>query len=126
VRVQEVLVKARRWRVLGLGAALLLAAVGSCGDSGGGGGCSELAGTWTIQQHCAPQLIGVSVPIVETGTCAYVTQGTFAGYAIAVATDGTVSVSGGSADTPVTCSGTATASRLDVDCMPTCHVVVTR
>jgi hypothetical protein len=110
---------------LGLTAALLLLGVASCSDDGRGG-CAELAGTWTIQQHCAPQLVGVSVPIVETGTCAYVTQGTFSGYAIAVATDGTVSVSGGSSDTPVTCSGTASVSRIEVDCMPTCRVVVSR
>jgi hypothetical protein len=124
--------KAIFWLRLLAGASLLVA----CGDDDdgsevnagdgdvgdGGDACPNLAGTWTIKEHCggAP-LIGMTVTITQNGCDLVVSDmGDFAG---TVDEGGAFSLEGMSiTGDAVSCTGTATASMIEETCAGSCKV----
>lgn len=95
-------------------------------DSGGGNACPNLAGTWTIDEHCggAP-LIGMSVPVTQAG-CEFTTSGPFAGFTGTVDEDGAFTMSGVANGATITCTGTATTTLLTQSCTGDCDVVLSK
>jgi len=95
-------------------------------EDAGGGACPNLAGTWTISEHCggAP-LIGMTVPVTQSG-CVITTGGTFAGFTGTVGNDGAFTLDGVANGTSVSCTGTATTTTITEDCTGDCHVVMTK
>jgi len=87
--------------------------------------CEQLAGIWTISEHCGAALIGMQVTVTQTA-CAIATQGAFAGFTGEVKRDGSFSMSGTSNGTAVSCTGTATAKRISESCTGNCQVALTR
>lgn len=95
-------------------------------DSGGGGACPNLAGTWTIDQHCGgASVIGMTVPLTQSG-CTFTTGGTFAGFTGTVTDDGTLTFSGVANGSTIDCTGTATPTTITETCTGDCNVVLTK
>jgi hypothetical protein len=116
--------------------ALTLAAAGACAgdddapmtsarDAGRSASCPNLAGTWTIASHCGTSLVGMSVAVAQD-TCAISTGGAFAGLSGDVASDGSFMLAGTVSGMSVSCTGTATATRIDETCTGNCSVTLTR
>ena len=95
-------------------------------DSGGGGACPNLAGSWTITEHCggAP-LIGMTVPVTQNG-CDFTTAGAFPGFVGTITADGNITFSGVANGTTIDCTGTATETRITETCTGNCDVVLTK
>src|SRR5882724_10593991 len=91
---------------------LLLIACGSSswGGPAGKGACPSLAVTWTITSHCVSTFVGQAVSVSQSA-CALTFAAPFAGYTGSVASDGTVNVTGPTANGTQDCTGTTTATR---------------
>lgn len=95
-------------------------------DSGAGDSCPNVAGNWTIDEHCggAP-LIGMRVPVTQSG-CDFTTGGAFAGFTGSVDGNGDFSMSGVASGQTVTCTGTATPTLITESCTGNCDVVLSQ
>lgn len=111
---------------------MLLAACGDddgSEDTGGGDGdasgdsCPDLEGSWTIKEHCGPNLVGMTVTVTQDG-CDLVVHD-MGDYTGSVKANGEFTLAGDSANAmPVMCSGTATATKIQETCASTCNVVL--
>jgi len=108
---------------------LSLAACGSDSDSsgsttsstGGSGACPNLAATWKVTAHCDPSLIGKDAIVTQNG-CNLTFEAPFNGFTGTVTSDSKLTIAG-----PQTCTGTATASAIQMNCTPgTCTVTLSR
>lgn len=104
---------------------------GSGGSGGGdqdsgGGNCPNLAGSWTIDEHCggAP-LIGMTVPVTQDG-CEFTTSGAFAGFTGTLNENGDFTMSGEAGGMTITCTGTATTTLVTQSCTGDCDVVMSK
>ena len=94
-------------------------------DGGGSGSCPDIAGSWTINDHCESDAIGSSVTISQSG-CSWTAD--FSG----TLTTGTISSTGavtGHVDVEegLDCTGNLSGNRITQDCVPgDCHVVLSR
>jgi hypothetical protein len=97
---------------------------GSPNKSTGGGsdaGCPDIAGNWTVTQHCDSSLIGMSAAVTETN-CSLSFAAPFDGFTGSIGSDGTVTLSG-----PQSCTGKPAADTISLSCTPgTCAVTLTR
>jgi hypothetical protein len=98
-------------------------------DTGGGDGdasgdsCPDLEGSWTIKEHCGANLIGMTVTVAQDG-CDLVVHD-MGDYRGSVKANGDFALTGDSANaTPVMCTGTATATKIQETCASTCDVVL--
>ena len=104
----------------------LLACGSSSSDSGSpSGACPNLAATWTITAHCVSSFVGQTVTVAQS-SCALTFAAPFDGYTGTVASDGSLNVTGPTATGTQDCTGTATASTLDLSCPGPCDVTLTR
>jgi polyisoprenoid-binding protein YceI len=117
--------------------ALALAAIGcgsndskdagtSTGDAASyANGCIDLAGTWTIANHCNSSLVGTQVGVTQS-TCTVTTSGAFPGLTGEVESDGSFDISGTISGVNIACTGNATAQKITESCTGGCAVVLTR
>lgn len=83
--------------------------------------CPNVAGTWTITEHCDTTLVGQTAVVAQTG-CSLSFAAPFNGFTGTVASDGALTLGG-----PQTCSGTASSSDLTLNCTPgTCVVKLSK
>lgn len=95
----------------------------SGGPDGSSGTCPNLAGNWTIAEHCSADFIGTTQTITQTG-CAF---GSSSGSArTTVNADGSFSLSDTYMGNAFECTGTATATRITQVCTGDCNVVLTK
>lgn len=87
--------------------------------------CEQLAGTWTITQHCSAALNGTQVTVTQEA-CTITTEGAFPGFTGEVKRDGSFNMNGTSNGVAVSCTGMATAKRITESCTGNCEVVLTR
>jgi len=87
-------------------------------------GCPELAGTWTITDHCDPDLKGTMVPITQDG-CTVSTGGTFAGLSGPIGSSGQLDLKGTLAGTALSCKGQVDGDHITEDCSG-CKATLTR
>ena len=98
-------------------------AVANAGSSGttGGESCPDVSGSWDISAHCDASVIGMTLQVTEAN-CALSFAAPFDQFRGSVATDGKITLSG-----PQSCTGTATASSVSMDCTPApCPVKLSR
>ncbi|HEY3256820.1 MAG TPA: hypothetical protein VGJ91_22850 [Polyangiaceae bacterium] len=96
---------------------------GASGNAGGAGNasCPDVSGAWDISEHCDATLIGMSLQVTEDA-CALSFASPFNQFSGSVTADGKISLSG-----PQSCTGTATASAVSMNCSPgTCVVKLSR
>lgn len=117
-----------------IGLYLTVIAAFSCGDdsmpsysgsSDAAASCEQLAGTWTITEHCGAALKGSTVTVTQT-QCSITTQGAFPGFTGEVKPDGSFNLSGTANGMNVSCTGTAQAKRISETCTGDCQVVLSR
>jgi hypothetical protein len=98
---------------------------GACQDASTGGSCPNVAGSWTITQHCEGSLIGAAYAVTQS-QCSFSIA--TVGWSGAVDAQGHITMSGeGAPGTTLTCTGTVDATGLQVDCTPgPCHVEMIR
>jgi hypothetical protein len=90
-------------------------------SSSGAGACPNLAATWKITAHCDASLIGQSAVVTQSG-CNLTFAAPFNGFTGTVTADSKLTVSG-----PQQCTGTATASAINMNCTPgTCTVTLAK
>jgi hypothetical protein len=93
----------------------------STSSSSGSGACPNLAATWKVTAHCDPSLIGQNAVVTQTG-CNLTFAAPFNGFTGTVTADDKLTVTG-----PQQCTGTATASAIQMSCTPgTCTVTLAR
>jgi len=104
--------------------ALVSAACLSSGGSGGGGAgdgssgpgsCPQLAGAWTITEHCEASLIGVGSTVTQSGCSYTTTSGDFVCDGT-IMEDGELSHACTSPDGSVVCSGSADGDAMQLEC----------
>lgn len=111
--------------------ALAGAACSACGsDSSGseanvrsadGDSCPDVSGRWTITEHCEAAFIGQTLQVTQTD-CALSIAAPFDGFSGSVTRDEEITLSG-----PQSCTGTATADAIVMNCTPgTCEVMLAR
>ena len=87
--------------------------------------CPVIAGTFTIQKHCSAALIGTTIAVEQTA-CDFTTTGAFPGFHGTLDREGKFTMVGTSNGTEVSCTGTASADRIDESCTGSCQVTLTR
>jgi hypothetical protein len=96
------------------------APAGSAG-SAGNSSCPDLSGAWDVTAHCESSLIGMTLQVTEND-CMLSMAAPFDAFTGSVTADGTITLSG-----PQSCTGTATASAVSMNCTPgTCVVKLSR
>ncbi len=93
---------------------------GNAGGNGNGG-VPDLSGSWQVTAHCDASLIGARLTVTQSGESLSFAApfDTFSG---SVSADGTITLSG-----PQSCTGTASASAVSMNCTPgTCVVKLAR
>jgi hypothetical protein len=110
---------------MGLGLLLFACGSSSSDDSAPSSACPNLAATWTITAHCVSSFVGQTVTVTQS-SCALTFAAPFDGYSGTVSSDGSLNVTGPTATGTQDCTGTATASSLDLSCPGPCHVTLTR
>lgn len=102
---------------------------GSCNvkltRQGGGGNCTNVAGTWTILEHCEGEFMGQQVSVTQDG-CSVTYASPFDGWTGSI-TGSTITMSGPAGGDTLTCTGTASESSISVACPGsggTCNVVL--
>lgn len=92
----------------------------------GGSACPNLAGDWTVDEHCggAP-LIGLIVPVTQVG-CQLTTGGAFAGFTGTIDESGDFTLSGVANGSTIDCTGTANTSTITQTCTDNCNVVLSK
>jgi len=96
---------------------------GNGGTGGNGGSCPNLAGTWTITEHCSAEFVGMTQTITQTG-CEFASA-TSTG-TTTINPDGSFSFSDTYMGNPFECTGTATVTRISQVCTGDCTVVLTK
>jgi hypothetical protein len=94
---------------------------GSTGGTSGSGtaACPTVSGNWKVTQHCDPSLVGSPIVVTQNG-CTLAFSAPFDKFSATVKSDSSLTVTG-----PQTCTGTASASAIDMSCTPgTCTVVL--
>jgi len=96
------------------------APAGSAGNPGSSR-CPDLSGAWDVTAHCESSLIGMTLQVTEND-CKLSMAAPFDKFTGNVTADGTITLSG-----PQSCTGTATASAVTMNCTPgTCVVKLAR
>lgn len=98
---------------------------GSASSGSGSGQCSNLAGSWTVSQHCESSEVGETFIVTQSGCNVSIEPYGFSG---TLQSDGSFSSTGmpPGAGT-LTCTGTATGDTIDQVCEPGgCVVQLTR
>ena len=92
---------------------------GSSGASGATPACPTVAGNWKVTQHCDTSLVGSPIVVTQNG-CNLTFSAPFDKFSASETSDGKLTVTG-----PQTCTGTASATAIDMSCTPgTCTVVL--
>lgn len=98
----------------------------ACG-SGSSASCPELQGTWIIKEHCEPSQVNQAVMVTQDN-CSISLAKPFDGFRGIVSADGSVSVVGTTPGGSVmSCEGTASSSRITMNCNSgQCAVTISR
>jgi len=88
-------------------------------DGGPGGGCPNIAGDWTITDHCEASAVGGGLVVTQTG-CAIESSGTFpAGWGGSVDAAGGITMTGPIGEgMTLTCVGSVTGESINMTCTP--------
>lgn len=97
------------------------------GGGGGGNvnqGCPDVSGTWSMDQHCDPGMVGDAFEVTQSGCNLSVPSQGWTGSVTAV---GGISMGGPAGGSVLTCTGTASQTQLTVECQPgACHVEMSK
>lgn len=106
-----------------LRAATALAALAFVALAGCGKGCPDLGGSWKIAAHCNAMLVGQAVTISES-SCAFSVGAPFEGFNGQVTADGALTLTGAAGT--ISCTGSATDSKITMNCTGPCAVTLTK
>ena len=91
------------------------------GSGGGNGACPNVAGMWTVKNHCDQSLVGDALTVTQTN-CSLTFSAPFNGFTGTVTSDDKITIGG-----PQSCTGTATSTSIAMSCTPgTCAVTLGR
>jgi hypothetical protein len=87
---------------------------GESGNSGGSGSasCPDVSGSWKITAHCDRTVVGLTLQVTQR-ECSLAFAEPFDAFSGSLTSDGKIALSG-----PQTCTGTATASSVSMNCTP--------
>ena len=98
---------------------------GSAGGGNSGGAsnasCPDVSGEWTLTDHCEAAYIGMTLNVTENA-CVLSFAAPFDAFSGSVTSGGKITLSG-----PQSCTGTATATSVSMNCTPDpCPVKLSR